>query len=80
MAVLADAFIALPKRSTSRRASQHGDSGSIDPLVDTKFLPAAHRHSISVDENPRALIHKLARYDRIDVPKTLWPKLGRRLK
>jgi uncharacterized protein (TIGR00730 family) len=43
----------------------------IDHMVDTKFLPAAHRYSISVDADPRALIDKLRSYARIDVPKWL---------
>ena len=45
--------------------------GFIDHMVDTKFLPAAHRHSISVDADPSALIDKLRRYARVDVPKWL---------
>lgn len=51
----------------------------IDHMVDTKFMPAAHRQSISMDENPRTLIDKLASYERIDDPRAL-TKLGRRLK
>ena len=43
----------------------------IDHMVDTKFLPVAHRHSISVDADPVALIDKLRRYARVDVPKWL---------
>jgi len=45
--------------------------GFIDHMVDTKFLPVAHRHSISVDESPRTLIDKLKSYERVDVPKWL---------
>ena len=45
--------------------------GFIDHMVETKFLPAAHRHSISVDENPRTLLDKLCSYERINVPKWL---------
>ena len=45
--------------------------GFIDHMVDTKFLPAAHRHSISVDADPRVLIDKLRSYARVDVPKWL---------
>ncbi|MEA2817398.1 MAG: hypothetical protein QOI93_5114 [Rhodospirillaceae bacterium] len=45
--------------------------GFIDHMVDTKFLPAAHRHSISVDADASALIDKLRRYARVDVPKWL---------
>jgi len=43
----------------------------IDHMVDTKFLPAAHRNSISVDADPGALIEKLRSYVRVDVPKWL---------
>jgi uncharacterized protein (TIGR00730 family) len=43
----------------------------IDHMVDTKFLPAAHRYSISVDSDADALIDKLRRYARVDVPKWL---------
>ncbi|MGE8158680.1 TIGR00730 family Rossman fold protein [Paraburkholderia sp. NPDC080076] len=45
--------------------------GFIDHMVDTKFLPAAHRHSISVDADASALIEKLHNYARVDVPKWL---------
>lgn len=45
--------------------------GFIDHMVDTKFLPAAHRHSISVDTNADSLIEKLRGYQRVDVPKWL---------
>jgi uncharacterized protein (TIGR00730 family) len=45
--------------------------GFIDHMVDTKFLPAAHRHSISVDADASVLIDKLRSYARIDVPKWL---------
>jgi uncharacterized protein (TIGR00730 family) len=45
--------------------------GFIDHMVDTKFLPAAHRYSISVDSDADALIDKLRRYARVDVPKWL---------
>jgi uncharacterized protein (TIGR00730 family) len=34
--------------------------GFIDHMVDTKFLPAAHRHSISVDADASALIESFA--------------------
>jgi uncharacterized protein (TIGR00730 family) len=43
----------------------------IDHMVDTKFLPIEHRHSISVDSDPGALIGKLSNYARVDVPKWL---------
>jgi len=45
--------------------------GFIDHMVDTKFLPAAHRQSISVDADASALIDKLRSYARVDVPKWL---------
>jgi uncharacterized protein (TIGR00730 family) len=45
--------------------------GFIDHMVDTKFLPPAHRHSISVDADAAALIDKLRNYARVDVPKWL---------
>jgi predicted Rossmann-fold nucleotide-binding protein len=43
----------------------------IDHMVDTKFLPAAHRHSISVDADASVLIDKLRSCARVDVPKWL---------
>ncbi|HEX5079724.1 MAG TPA: hypothetical protein VFV80_11285, partial [Geminicoccaceae bacterium] len=43
----------------------------IDHMVDTKFLPAAHRHSIVVDADSSVLIEKLRSYTRIDAPKWL---------
>ncbi len=43
----------------------------IDHMVDTKFLPAAHRRSISVDEHADVLLDKLRSYERVDVPKWL---------
>ena len=43
----------------------------IDHMVDTRFLPAAHRNSISVDADASALIDKLRSYARVDVPKWL---------
>jgi uncharacterized protein (TIGR00730 family) len=43
----------------------------IDHMVVTKFLPAAHRHSISVDPEPAALIDKLRTFEKTDVPKWL---------
>lgn len=43
----------------------------IDHMVDTKFLPAAHRHSISLDTDANALINKLHNYTPVDVPKWL---------
>jgi uncharacterized protein (TIGR00730 family) len=43
----------------------------IDHMVSTKFLPEAHRHSISVDADADALIDKLRSYERVDLPKWL---------
>ena len=43
----------------------------IDHMVDMKFLPEAHRHSISVDADPSVLIDKLRSYARVAVPKWL---------
>jgi len=43
----------------------------IDHMVDMKFLPAAHRHSICVDADASALVEKLRSYARVDVPKWL---------
>jgi uncharacterized protein (TIGR00730 family) len=43
----------------------------IEHMVDTKFLPAAHRHSICVDADAGGLIDKLRGYARVDVPKWL---------
>jgi uncharacterized protein (TIGR00730 family) len=43
----------------------------IDHMVQTKFLPAAHRHSICVDASALPLIEKLRRYERVDAPKWL---------
>jgi len=44
----------------------------IDHMVAMRFLPAAHRHSISVDADANALLDKLRHETpRIDVPKWL---------
>lgn len=40
-------------------------------MVDTKFLPIAHQHSISVDTDPSSLVDKLRSYVRVDIPKWL---------
>jgi uncharacterized protein (TIGR00730 family) len=45
--------------------------GFIDHMVETRFLPAAHRHSISVDTDASTLIDKLRSYTRVEVPKWL---------
>ena len=41
----------------------------IDHMVETKFLPAAHRHSISVNADAGGLIGELRAYQRVEVPK-----------
>ncbi|MDB5655533.1 MAG: family Rossman fold protein [Tardiphaga sp.] len=43
----------------------------IDHMVDTKFLPPAHRHSICVDPDAAPLLEKLRGFERSDVPKWL---------
>jgi uncharacterized protein (TIGR00730 family) len=43
----------------------------IDHMVETKFLPSAHRHSICVDAEPTSLIEKLRAFERTSVPKWL---------
>ena len=43
----------------------------IDHMVETRFLPAAHRHSICVNPDPAALINALRSYQKTDVPKWL---------
>jgi uncharacterized protein (TIGR00730 family) len=45
--------------------------GFIDHMVETSFLPPAHRHSICVDADPAALIEKLRTFERTSVPKWL---------
>lgn len=45
--------------------------GFIDHMVETRFLPAAHRHSICVDPDAAALIGKLGSFEKSDVPKWL---------
>lgn len=43
----------------------------IDHMVETRFLPPAHRHSICVDPNAAPLLEKLRHFERTDVPKWL---------
>ncbi len=43
----------------------------IDKMVQEKFLPASHRHSISVDADPLLLIEKLRSFERTEEPKWL---------
>jgi uncharacterized protein (TIGR00730 family) len=43
----------------------------IDRMVEAKFLPAAHRHSIAVDADAFKLIEKLRMFERVDAPKWL---------
>lgn len=45
--------------------------GFIDHMIKTKFLPAQHRQTLSIDENAVALIDKLRNYERVAVPKWL---------
>ncbi|MBB3560097.1 hypothetical protein FHX06_001408 [Rhizobium sp. BK512] len=43
----------------------------IDHMVETKFLPSAHRYSISVNADAAGLIGDLRAFQRVDVPKWL---------
>lgn len=43
--------------------------GFIDHMVETKFLPAAHRHSISVDVDTARLLGSLRRFEPVRIPK-----------
>jgi uncharacterized protein (TIGR00730 family) len=43
----------------------------IDRMVDTKFLPPAHRQSICADASPGALVQKLRLFEKTDIPKWL---------
>jgi uncharacterized protein (TIGR00730 family) len=43
----------------------------IDHMVETRFLPAAHRHSICVEAEAHSLVEKLRSFERSDVPKWL---------
>jgi len=43
----------------------------IDHMVETKFLPLAHRHSICVNADAGALIDELRSFQRIEVPRWL---------
>jgi uncharacterized protein (TIGR00730 family) len=43
----------------------------VDHMVEAKFLPAAHRHSIAVDADPGRLVEKLRTFERVDAPKWL---------
>jgi hypothetical protein len=43
----------------------------IDHMVEAKFLPAAHRHSIAVDADPGRLVETLRTFQRVDAPKWL---------
>lgn len=45
--------------------------GFVDHMVEARFLPEAHRHSIVVDTDANALIGKLRSHARVDVPKWL---------
>tara|TARA_R110002126_G_scaffold9340_6_gene42476 strand:- start:722 stop:1315 length:594 start_codon:yes stop_codon:yes gene_type:complete len=43
----------------------------IDHIIEQRFLPAAHRHSIVVESDCEALIDGLKSFERISVPKWL---------
>lgn len=43
----------------------------VDHMVDSGFLPAAHRHAVCVDADASALLEKLRSHTRVDVPKWL---------
>ena len=43
----------------------------IDRMVESRFLPAAHRHSICAEALPEPLIRSLRSYEKTDVPKWL---------
>ncbi|MDR3372897.1 MAG: TIGR00730 family Rossman fold protein [Ancalomicrobiaceae bacterium] len=45
--------------------------GFVDHMVEAKFLPPAHRRSISVADNPADLIEQMKSYQRVDSPKWL---------
>jgi uncharacterized protein (TIGR00730 family) len=45
--------------------------GFIDNMVQEKFLPASHRHSICVDADPLALIEKMRAFERTTEAKWL---------
>jgi hypothetical protein len=40
-------------------------------MVDTRFLPAAHRHSIAVDADAGALVKTLEIFEKVDTSKWL---------
>ncbi|MGQ4274031.1 LOG family protein [Terrihabitans sp. B22-R8] len=43
----------------------------IDHMVEERFLPPAHRHSIVVDADPSTLLAGIRTFERVDVPKWL---------
>lgn len=43
----------------------------IDHMVDTRFLPEAHRHSICTDADASVLVDKLRSHARVETPKWL---------
>jgi len=45
--------------------------GFIDHMVETKFLPAQHRHATAVDADASILIARLRSHACVDVPKGL---------
>jgi uncharacterized protein (TIGR00730 family) len=43
----------------------------LDSMVETRFLPPAHRQTISVDPDPAALLEKLRTHEATSAPKWL---------
>jgi len=43
----------------------------VDRMIEAKFLPAPHRHSIEVDSDAATLVEKLRNHTRVDTPKWL---------
>jgi uncharacterized protein (TIGR00730 family) len=43
----------------------------VDHMVEARFLPAAHRHSIAVDADAAVLVEKLRTFVKVDAPKWL---------
>lgn len=43
----------------------------LDSMVETRFLPPAHRQAITVDPDPAALLDRLRHYEATDAPKWL---------
>ena len=49
----------------------------LDRMVETKFLPSAHRGSIAVDSDPASLIEKLRVHERTTAVRALTGRDGR---